>query len=403
MYVRKRYLDKIIPFINKPVIKVITGMRRVGKSCFLQQIKGYLLSQGVNEQHIIEISMESLDFEFISDYKVLHEYISEKLDKEVERYTILIDEVQEIEGWEKAILSFFKEGTFDIYITGSNAHLLSSELATFISGRYIEFPIYPLSFKEFCEFRIENSGAKEEQFQTYLKFGGLPGIQHFISHENETFQYIEAIYETVLLKDIVQRFNIRNVSTLQKISHFIFDNIGNLFSAKKIADYLKSQKIQLSVDTVQNYAQYLQDAFLIHKASRYDIKGKKTLEINEKYYLNDLGLRHAAIGYKDMDIAALLENVVYLELLRRGYSVSIGKIGDKEIDFIASHKDRKIYIQVSYILDSQKTKEREISAFKNIDDHFPRLLLTLDKIQTSSNINGIELRNIIDFLLDDEF
>lgn len=401
MYRRHIYLEKIAPFINKPIIKVITGMRRSGKSCFLEQIQDSLLQEGVKKENIISINMELLTFEFIKNYQDLNDYVLEctPKDSNASRYYLFIDEVQEIEAWEKAVLSLYSSGHYDIFITGSNAHLLSSELATLISGRYIEFPIYPLCFKEFVEFDY-HQGTLEEQFQTYIKFGGLPGIQPLLTLENETFQYINAIYNTILLKDIVKRYNIRNVSTLQSISHFLFDNIGSTFSAKKIADYLKGQRINLSVETVQNYTHYLENAFLIHKVTRFDIKGKKNLEISEKYFLNDVGIRHARLGFKTMDISHLLENVIYLDLIRRGYTVNIGKVGSKEVDFVASKPNKRFYIQVAYLIESEKIKQREISAFDGIQDAYPRILLSMDTIKVSDNINGIRHFYILDFLLD---
>ncbi|PCI39530.1 MAG: ATPase [Thiotrichales bacterium] len=401
MYVRKDYLEQITPFIDKPVIKVVTGMRRVGKSCFLLQVQDQLMKNSVKQSQMISISKELLEFDFIKTYTDLYEYIKKLSQKKQTRYYVFIDEVQEIESWEKAVLSLFSEGNYDIFITGSNAHLLSSELATLISGRYIEFPIYPLSFKDFVEFS-GSADDVEKSFQKYIKFGGLPGIHNFSFSESEIFQYIDAIYNTILLKDIVSRFNIRNISTLKKVSQFLFDNLGNIFSAKRITNYLKNQKLSLTVDTVQNYTQYLQDAFLIHKVHRFDIKGKRKLEIYEKYYLNDVGLRHAFLGYRELDIADLLENVVYLELKRRGFAVCIGKIGVKEIDFIATKHDKKYYIQVCYLLASNETIQREISAFDGITDHCPKILITMDKLKVSDSINGIRQLNLINFLLNKE-
>lgn len=398
MYIRQNLLDKITPYIDKPVIKVITGMRRAGKSCFLQQIRELLLQNKFSNENIITIEKESLRFDFINNYQELHAYIQKKSQSNSDKYYVFIDEIQEIENWEKTIISLFKDGLHDIYITGSNAHLLSSELSTLLSGRYIEFPIYPFSFKEVVESSMY-SGSIEEKFQQYLRFGGLPGILHFLPSEQQTLQYISDIYNTILLKDIVKRFNIRNITMLQNIANFLFDNIGNLFSAKKIVDYLKNQKINLSIDTLQNYAGYLNDTYLIHKASRYDIKGKRLLEISNKYYSNDLGVRHCAIGYRPDDIAVLLENVIYIELRNRGFEVYIGKVDNQEIDFIATKTDEKFYIQVSYMLSSKETQDREISVFSKIRDHHPKLLLTLDPMFKTGTVNGIKFINIIDFLL----
>jgi predicted AAA+ superfamily ATPase len=399
MYIRKNLLNKIIAYLDKPIIKVITGMRRVGKSCFLQQVQQHMLEQGIPKDSIIVIEKESLAFDFIKDYQDLHAYIQEQSPKKYKNYYLFVDEIQEITNWEKCITSLFKDGIHDIYITGSNAHLLSSELATLLSGRYIEFPIYPLSFQEATEFGMY-AGTITEQFQKYLQFGGLPGISHFLPEENQTLQYINDIYNTILLKDIVKRFNIRNTTNLQNITNFLFDNIGNLFSAKKITDYLKNQKIKLTVDTLQNYATYLRETFLIHQASRYDIKGKKILEISEKYYANDLGVRNAIIGYQPDDIAVLLENIIYIELKNRGFTVYVGKADNKEIDFIAVKREKKYYIQVSYLLGNKETQTREFEVFANSVDHYPKILLTLDLMFSGKTVNGIRCINIIDFLLD---
>ena len=396
MYQRTTYLRDISPFINKPVIKVITGMRRVGKSAFLEQVQTLLHQKKIAKKDIITINKESLEFDFIAHYKDLNNYVKSKKRQHKKTY-LFIDEIQEIEQWEKAITSLFRDGSYDIYITGSNAHLLSSELATLLSGRYIEFPIYPLSFQEFIDF-MPLKGSIDEQFELYLQYGGLPAIRHFITEKRDVYQYLNSIYDTILLKDIVQRFNIRNVTTLQNIARFIFDNIGNIFTAKKISDYLKSQKVSLTVDTVQNYTRYLMDTFLIHHVSRFDIKGKRQMEIHEKYYLNDTGIRHALMGYNAMDIAQLLENVIYLELRRKGFACHIGKIHTQEIDFIATKGEQKYYIQVSYLLTSNDTLKREISGFQNIPDHHPKILLTMDKVRAQQHIEGIKHLNIVDFL-----
>lgn len=388
-----------MPYADKPVIKVITGMRRVGKSCFLQQIKQELIKKGISKKNIISIEKESLDFDFIESYQDMHKYVQKNSTEGSKRYYLFVDEIQEIENWEKSVISLFKEENYDIYITGSNAHMLSSELSTLLSGRYIELPVYPLNFKETVEFAMY-SGNIDDQFKKYLKYGGLPGISHFLPDKEQVLQYIGDIYNTVLLKDIVKRFNIRNVVTLQNVTGFLFDNVGNLFSAKKLTEYLKNQKVKLSVETLQNYASYLQQTFLVHKAHRYDIKGKRILEISEKYYANDLGVRNSIVGYSPNDIAVLLENIVYIELKNRGFNVYVGKMVDKEIDFIAVKTDEKYYIQVSYMLGTKDTQEREFSVFAKTQDHYPKILLSLDPMFKSGTVNGIHCLNIIDFLME---
>lgn len=403
MYKRNLYFDKIKGFIDKPVIKVITGMRRVGKSYFLKQIINELLINGVDKKEILYIDKESLDFEYISDYKVLNREVKKyflNLPKSPKKKYLFVDEVQEIVKWEKAILSFFNKGDIDIFITGSNAHILSSELATYLSGRYIEFPIYSLSFKEFLQFRGKSKKSPDIEFSNYLKYGGMPTIHHFSLDDEIVYQYISSIYNTILLKDVVKKNEIRNVSLLENILRYLFDNIGNIFSAKSISNYIKSQKIKVSVDTVQNYIRFLMDALLIHKVSRYDIKGKRQLEIHEKYYLDDFGIRNSILGYRESDIWGILENIVYLELKRRGYNVDIGKLDNQEIDFIAVRENEKIYIQVCYLLSSNSTIKREFDVLKKIKDNYPKYVISMDKF-FGNDVEGIKRINLIDFCLED--
>ncbi|KKP40200.1 MAG: hypothetical protein UR28_C0002G0058 [Candidatus Peregrinibacteria bacterium GW2011_GWF2_33_10] len=398
MHVRTKYVEKITPYINKPVIKVITGMRRVGKSVFLKQIMDFLKTKKVNKRNILYINKESLDFDFIKDYHDLNSFVKKEFVKVSGKKYLFIDEVQEIKFWEKAVISFFTEKNIDIYITGSNAHLLSSELATYISGRYVELQIFPLSFEEFLEFRSDKKNTIDDEFANFVKYGGLPVIHEFELKEDVIYPYVFAIYNTILMKDVILKYEIRNPQLLENITKFVFDNIGNVFSAKKISDYLKSQKIKVGVDTIQDYLMYLTSTYMISKVSRYNIKGKKNLEINEKYFLGDIGIRHALIGYRDSDIAGILENIVFLELKRRGYKVSVGKIYDLEVDFIAEKEHEKIYVQVSYLLSSKETIEREFNSLRKIKDNYPKYVLTMDKI-FGEDFDGIKRINIIDFLL----
>ena len=396
---REIYWGKIKPFIDKPVIKVITGMRRIGKSYFVKQIIEELKNNNVTSEQIIFIDMEDLEFDFIKNYKDLYEYIKSKSKDIKSKKYILIDEIQEIENWEKTVSSLHKKEDFDIYITGSNAHLLSTELSTLISGRYIEMQIYPLSYSEYIDFKGDKFTDHKNEFAIYLRYGGLPGLFHFENSDEVVFQYLSSVYNTILLKDIVKRYNVRNVSLLEKISAFLFDNTGNLLTASNITKYLKSQKIQTYSDTVQIYIDYFLSTFLTHKTSRYDLKGKRFLTINEKYYLNDLGIRHSIIGYKSGDIGQLLENIVYLELIRRGYRVSIGVMGEKEVDFIATKNNEKIYVQVAYLLSEQQTIEREFSSLLYIKDNYPKYVLSMDDNIWGNDYKGIKRLNIIDFLL----
>ena len=399
MIEREHYFKKITPFVNKPVIKIITGLRRCGKSTFLKMFIDRLLKESGKKKNIVYISMELMEFEFITDYKVLYDHIKKSISIGGENY-IFIDEVQEINGWEKAVNSLLAENAGDIYLTGSNSRLLSSEFATLLTGRYVEIPMFPLSFKEFLLFReSKNKKNIEKEFELFLKFGGLPGIHYLELVDEVVFQYIKSIYSTILLKDIVSRHSIRDVFLLEKIAAFIFDNCGSITSSKKIADYLKSQRLKTGVDTVQNYIGYLNDAHLFSKSGRFDLKGKRYLELFEKYYSGDQGIRHSVLGYKKNDIAGILENVVYLELLRRGYTVSTGKYDDLEVDFVAEKNSVIKYIQVTYLLSSKETEDREFRPLEKIQDNYPKMVLSMDTVW-GDNRNGIERKNIIDFLLE---
>lgn len=404
MIKRESYINEIKKFMNKPIIKVITGMRRSGKSIILKLISEELINEGVSSNNIIYINFESLMFSELTDFKKLYNYIVEKSQTLQGKIYILLDEIQEVEHWEKAINSFMVDLNCDIYITGSNANLLSSELATYIAGRYVEIKIYPLSFKEYIEFaKIQNPNkilSNEEYFEQYLQFGGLPGIHNFDYEKENIYQYLSDIYNSVLLKDVIARNGIRDIELLERVVLYILDNIGNTFSAKNISDFLKSQGRKLSRETVYNYLKALENAYIISKVQRYDIKGKALLETQEKFYLMDLGLRHSKLGYRANDIAGYLENIIYLELMRRKYTVNIGKLSTKEVDFIGTLRDEKLYIQVTYLLATPETIEREFYPLKNINDNYPKYVLSMDNLERY-NIDGIIRERIIDFLLND--
>lgn len=400
MIERKRYLDKITPFIEKPVIKVITGIRRCGKSTLLKQIIQLIENSNVAIEQIIHINMELMEFDGLKDYRDLYTYIQDRQTKIDVKYYIFIDEVQEVEEWEKAINSLLAEGKSDIYISGSNARLLSSELATLLSGRYVEFKMYSLVFSEFITFlkTKEKSNTLEEQFDAFLKFGGFPGIHHMELDDTVIRQYLQSIYNSVLLKDVIVRNNIRDAAMLDVISKYLIDNSGKITSAKSISDFMKSQNRKVSVDTVLNYIRLNCDALLFEKVERYDLKGKRLLETYEKYYMSDIGLRFATLGYTPESVSAQLENIVYLELKSRDYKITIGKLDDLEIDFIATKGTEKIYIQVSAQLINDKVIEREYRSLEMVKDSFPKYVLSLDKgFETSRN--GIRWMNIVDFLL----
>ena len=399
MILRERYIKQITPFIGKPVIKVITGIRRCGKSTFLKMICNSLTESGVMQGNIILINKDSLDFDFIRNYLDLNNYVKNRIINIPGKIYLFIDEIQEIEGWEKAVSGFLTDNTADLFITGSNSKMLSSELATFISGRYIEFRMYPLTFSEFLQFR-QGKGSEniDQEFGLFMKYGGFPGIHHMEYEDEVIGQYVNSLYNTILLKDVVARNGIRDIALLEKIAKFTADNCGNITSSKKIADFLKTQKVSGSVDTVQNYLQMLTTAFIFAKVNRFDIKGKRLLEIHEKYYSGDIGLKHILLGYKTGDISGHLENIVYLELLSRGFKVEIGKYIEQEIDFIATKGNEINYIQVAYLLHDQKTIEREYRALEKINDNFPKLVLSMDKFH-DPNRAGIQWENLIEYLI----
>lgn len=401
MIQRERYMQQIRDFMNKPVIKIITGMRRSGKSVLLELTRQELLGRGISEKNIISINFESLRYEALKDYKALYAEISTQVGRTSGKVYILLDEIQEVSSWEQVVNSFRVDFDCDIYVTGSNARLLSGELATLLAGRYVEIRVYPLDFKEYLDFAVTNkeeaSLSKQEQFANFLRFGGLPGIHQMKWEETRIMQYLHDIYNSVLLKDVIARNKIRDTALLESIVLYLMDNIGNTFSAKTISDFLKNQGRKLSTETVYNYLKALESAFLIHKAVRFDIKGKRVLETQEKYYLSDLGFRHAVMGYRDDDIAGVLENTVYLELLRRGYSVNIGKQDVAEIDFVANRADDRLYIQVCYVLTPENT-DREFAPLEAIADNYEKLVLSTDTL-LRINRGGIKQKNIVDFLV----
>lgn len=402
MIVRERYMQPVRDFMDKPVVKIITGMRRSGKSGLLELTRQELLARSVNGQNIIFINFESLRYEALRNYQALYAEIADRAEQTKGRLYILLDEIQEVDGWERVVNSLRVDFDCDLYVTGSNARLLSGELATLLAGRYVEIRVYPLDFKEYLDFaagnEVEAKLTRQEQFSHFLHFGGLPGIHQIKWEESRIMQYLNDIYNSVLLKDVVARHKIRDTELLERIVFYLMDNIGNTFSAKTISDFLKSQGRKLSTETVYNYLKALESAFLIHKAARFDIKGKRILETQEKYYLADIGLRHAVMGYRDNDIAGVLENIVFMELLRRGFSVKIGKQDAAEVDFVADRSDERLYIQVCYILTPENI-DREFAPLEAIADNYEKLVLSADTL-LRVNRSGIRQQNIMEFLLE---
>jgi len=405
MIARESYLQKILGFKDRPLIKIITGIRRCGKSTVLSLLKENLLLNGVSTKQIIAINFESFAFAELTDSQKLYVYISKQINPD-QKYYLLIDEVQEVNNWEKCINSLLVDFDIDIYITGSNSHLLSSELATYLAGRYVEIPIYTLSFSEYLNFnthyKTNNTDDLRKLFQNYLRHGGFP-IVHISSYSIESmYKIIYDIYSSIILRDTIQRYKIRDVELLERVVKFVFDNIGNTFSGKNVADYFKSQFRKIDINTVYNYLYALEGAFILHRVARYDIKGKELLKTQEKFYMSDVSLLYATMGYKDRLISGVLENIVFLELKRRGYDVFIGKLDTKEVDFIAQKADAKIYIQVAYKLENPETIEREFSVLLAINDQYPKYVVTMDDFWNES-IQGVQHIYIADFLLDNSY
>ena len=401
MLKRDEYIKQIVPFIDKDVIKVLTGIRRSGKSVMLKLLMEELKNIGINEKQFIYINFENLKYRNLKNYERLYDFILNKVDDKYKSYYIFLDEIQEVEEWERCVnsLRVDEELRFDIYITGSNAKLLSGELSTYLAGRYIEFIVYPFSFKEFFEIIQEkNQEIKvKEAFQKYVKFGGMPFLHNLDYNFEASMQYLQDLYASIILKDITQRNNIRDTDLLERIINYIVMNIGNTFSATSISKFFKSENRKVAIETILNYIKACEEAFLIYRVARNDLLGKKILNVNEKYYIADHGIREAIMENNQKNINQVLENIVYFEMLRRGYNVKIGKVDNLEVDFVCKKNDETIYIQVSYLLASEDTKEREFSVLENIKDNYPKYVLSMDEFDMSRN--GIKHVNLIEFLI----
>ena len=371
---RKGYIERIKPFMRKSVAKVLTGQRRVGKSFLLYQLIEEILFEEP-DANIIYINLEDFTFNALQTSEDLHSYIITN-SKANQRNYIFVDEIQDIPEFEKVIRSLLLNEDNDIYITGSNAKMLSGELATYLSGRYIEFKVYSLSYPEFLEFH--ELSENEKSYTLYSRYGGLPYLLNLPLEDETVNEYLKSVYSTIVFRDVVSRYKLRNTQFLEKLIQFLSENIGNLFSAKNISDYLKSQHTTISVNQIQNYIEYLSNAFLIHRVERYDLIGKRVFEIGEKYYFENMGIRNIVVGYRITDKAKILENLVYNHLLYKGYEVKVGYYGDKEIDFIAEKKGEKLYIQVALKIDCEKTIEREFGNLLKIQDNYPKMVITED-------------------------
>lgn len=397
---RDLYLNQLIQFKDKKLIKVITGLRRSGKSTLLSLFENHLITSGIDEKQIIRMNFESFEFDDMTNYKELHAHIKKCILDPTRKHYILLDEVQQVSSWERVINAFLVDANVDIYITGSNAYLLSSELSTFLSGRYVEIKMQPLSFKEYLNFlESDKNMTSKETFNQYLQYGGLPTIVELLDNPDTIGPFLEGIYNTVLMKDVIERNGVRDAALLESILKFIAANIGSIVSTKKISDYLTSSGRKTTSDTIDNYLKMLENAFIIYKANRYDLKGKMFLKTLEKYYIVDIGIRNRLTELRNTDYGHILENFVYLELIRRGYDVTIGKIGSLEVDFVATKTNETIYYQVSATIMDEKTRERELKSLRAIQDNYPKYVLTMDQT-VFDDYAGIRVKNIIDFLME---
>lgn len=405
MIERNLYIEQIEKYSDSNLIKIITGIRRCGKSTILLLLRERFIAKGILTEQIIYINFESFKYAELKTAQNLYKYISEQI-KSNQRYYILLDEIQEVVDWEKCINSLSVDYNADIYLTGSNSHLLSSELATFIAGRFVEIPIYTLSFNEFLDFKSLEQNVPEDTkvsyFNQYLRQGGFPIIHTNDFSEDSIYKIVYDIYSSIILRDTIQRYKIRDIELLERVIKYALDNIGNTFSGKNIADYFKSQQRKIDINTIYNYMYALEGAFIFYRVPRYDIKVKEILKTQEKFYLSDISLLFAATGYKDRLISGILENIVFLELKRRGYRVYIGKFDNNEVDFIAEKLNHRIYIQVAYKLESPKTVEREFTVLMNIKDNYPKYVVTMDEFWRE-HIEGIKHFYISNFLLSNEY
>ncbi len=399
MIKREIYMSRIRPFINTELIKVMTGIRRCGKSVMLELIKQELEESGVNPAQFISINFEDMSYSHLQTAQSLHNEIKKRASEIQGKVYLFFDEIQEVKDWEKCVNSLRVSLDCDIYITGSNARLLSGELATYLGGRYVEFVIYPFSFAEFMELyrSIAPDESMQRCFQKYLLSGGMPYLANIRYADEPSKQYLHDLFNSVQLKDIVRRNKIRDVDLLERVIAYVMANVGNTFSATSLAKFLKNEQRTVAPETILNYIKYCCEAYLFYQVKREDLQGKQILSTNEKYYIADHGIREAVFGGNMRDINLILENIVYLELLRRGYAVTVGRFGDKEIDFVCDKRGDKLYVQVAYLLASDETINREFGVYDTIRDNYPKYVVSMDELEMSRN--GIKHCNIRDFLL----
>lgn len=400
---RPLYLDKIMPFVDTPFVKILTGVRRCGKSTILKMIiKKLREEKHVDDEQILSYRFDSMEYEDMTT-KELYLELKSKIIQSKKTY-LFLDEIQEIEGWEKVVNTLASDFDVDIYITGSNSRMMSSEISTYLTGRYISFHIYTLSFEEYLMFKKSYTTLKDlkQEFSQYVRLGGFPATHLQDYSQDEVYTIVKDIYNSTIFSDIVRRNQVKKIDQLERVVKYTFNNIGNTFSAKSISNYFKSEQRKIDNETVYSYLEKLQKAYILHKCSRYDLQGKDILKTQEKFYLADVSLRYSVLGYTVDSVAASLENIVYLELKRRGYDVYIGKIKDKEIDFVATKQNEKIYVQVTQEIKSEKTQKREYEQLLEIRDNYPKYVVMADNF-AGGNYEGIKTMNIVDFLLSKEY
>ena len=399
---RPLYTQKIMEYVDTPFIKILTGIRRCGKSTILKLIMQKLRERGIEEKQIVSYRFDSMEYD---GYTAQQMYQKLKSSLEPDKRTYLfLDEVQEIDNWEKIVNSLATDFNVDIYVTGSNSRMMSSEIATYLTGRYISFRIYTLSFAEYLDFksRYTETAAPKQELIDYIKLGGFPAVHLHTYTAAEVYTIVRDIYNSTIFSDIVRRNQLRKVDQLERVVKYAFNNVGNTFSAKSISDYLKSEHRKIDNETVYSYLEKLEKAYILHRCLRYDLKGRELLKTQEKFYLADTALRYSVLGYDDNTVAAMLENVVYLELCRRGYRVDIGKTPAGEIDFVATRQNEKVYIQVTQQISSAETEKREYARLLDIDDNFPKYVLRTDEF-AGGNYQGIKTMHVADFLLSEEY
>ena len=398
MIIREEYLKKLFTYMDAPIIKILAGIRRCGKSTILEMLHKELISKGIDESNIICKRYTSFEIDDCYTAKDMYNDIKKEMIND-NKYYLLLDEVQEIDGWEKAINSLLEDTNADIYVTGSNSKLMSSEISTYLTGRYVLIPVYPLSFKEYLDFKSSSTKSEKELLNEYIKFGGFPIVALGNYDEQSAYQIVEGIYNSVITSDITKRHNIVNFDLFNRVVKFIIENVGKTFSANSIVKFLKGEGRALSVESIYNYLEWLEKAFVIYRCRRYDLQGKSVLKTQEKFYLADQSLKYCIMGFNPKSIASMLENIVYFELKRRGYEVYIGKLGTKEIDFVAIKRDERIYVQVCRTL--PENSNREIGNLLAIKDQYPKYVVTLDELSTG-NVNGVKIIHLFDFLLKKE-